>query len=357
MSRMTKVVTGVALAGVAGVAGLVATQRLTHDNGPPMPTSVNTSTATVTRKTISERQYVNGTLGYLGSYVVAGAGPGTLTWLPGLGSVVNRGDALYEVDGRRVTLMYGARPAWRDFVSGMSDGVDVKQLETNLRDMGFGDGLTVDQKFTGATSSAIRRWQRAVHRTVTGTVPLGRVTFLPGAVRVNGHEMNLGQQVQPGGPVEYGTSTTPAVNLAASTRQLGWVKVNMPVVVTLPDGKTRNGKVSAIGATTTSSNGPNENQSTTAVIVTVDGKVTGFVDQATVQVWVVRATHADVLTVPIAALNSVSDRTYEVVVDDGTGTHRLPVKTGLFDDLGGTAEVIGDGLAEGMKVKVPRDDA
>lgn len=362
MSRTTKVVTGAALAAVAGVAGLVATQHLTHDNGPRVPTSVTTSTASVTRKTISERQYVNGTLGYAGSYVVPGAGPGTLTWLPALGAVVNRGDALYEVDGRRVTLMYGGRPAWRDLASGMSDGVDVEQLETNLRDMGFGDGLTVDQKFTGATATAIRRWQQAVDLTVTGTVPLGLVTFMPGPVRVNGHEMKLGERVQPGRPVEYGTSTTPAVNLAASTQQLGWIKVDTPVTVTLPDGKTRDGKVSAIGATTTTSTsgaatGQNETQSTAAVTVTMQGDVTGFVDQASVQVWVVRATHPNVLTVPIAALNSVSDGKYEVIVVDGTGTHRLPVQTGLYDDLAGTAEVSGDGLTEGLKVQVPREDA
>jgi HlyD family secretion protein len=362
MSRTTKVVTGVALVGVAGVAGLVATQRVTHDGGPPVPTSVSTSTTSVTRKTISERQYVNGTLGFAGSYVVPGAGSGTLTWLPVIGAVVNRGDALYEVDGRRVTLMYGARPVWRDFVSGMTDGIDVQQLETNLRDMGYGDGLTVDQKFTAATSTAIRRWQQAIRVTVTGTVPIGLITFLPGAMRVSNHQMKPGERVEPGGTVESGTSTTPAVNLAASTQQLGWIKVDTPVVVTLPDGKTRNGKVAAIGATTTSTttggaSGPGENQSTAAVTVTVEGEVTGFVDQAGVQVWVVRATHADVLTVPIAALNSVSDGKYEVIVVDGTGTRRLSVQTGLFDDLAGTAEVSGDGLTEGLKVQVPREDA
>jgi peptidoglycan hydrolase-like protein with peptidoglycan-binding domain len=362
MSRTTKVVTGVALAGVAGVAGLVAAQRLTHDDGPPVPTSVSTSTAPVTRKTISERHYVTGTLGYAGSYVVPGAGPGTLTWLPAVGSIVNRGDAVYEIDGRRVTLMYGGRPAWRDFVPGMTDGVDVQQLEANLRDLGFGAGLTVDQKFTGATSTAIRRWQQAVRLTVTGSAPLGLITFMPGAVRVNGHEMKPGQRVEPGGPVVYGSSTTPAVNLAASTQQLGWIKVGTPVVVTLPDGKTRNGKVLAIGATTTSATSgaasePGENPSTAAVTVSVEGEVTGFVDQAGVQVWVARATHADVLTVPIAALNSVSDGKYEVIVVDGAGTRRLPVQTGLFDDLAGTAEVSGDGLTEGLKVQVPREDA
>jgi peptidoglycan hydrolase-like protein with peptidoglycan-binding domain len=321
---------------------------------------VSTSTADVTRKTISERQYVAGTLGYAGSYVVAASGPGTLTWLPPVNTVVNRGEALYEVDGKRVTLMFGARPVWRELASGMTDGVDVEQLEGNLRDLGFGQGLTVDQKFTGATSTAIRKWQAAAHLAVTGTVPAGQITFLPGAVRVSGHELNPGAQVQPGAAVEYGTSNEPAVNLNASTQQLGWIKVDTQVVVTLPDGKSRNGKVTAIGAVTTSGGAGNnneQNQTTAAVTIRLEGDTTGFVDQASVQIWVVRATHPNVLTVPIAALNSVSDGKYEVITIDGTGTRRVPVQTGLFDDLSGTAEVSGDGLAEGQKVQVPRDDA
>lgn len=362
MSRTTKIVAGVAILGVAGVAGLVATEQLSRPSGPPVPTSVNTSTADVTRKTISERQFVNGTLGYSGSYVVAASGSGTLTWLPPIGTVVNHGDALYEVDGKRVILFYGARPVWRDFQSGMSDGVDVEQLETNLRDLGFGDGLTVDQKFTNATYNAIRRWQQSIHVTVTGSLPLGTISFMPGAVRVSGQGLKPGAQVGSGATVEYATSNEPAVNLNASTQQLGWIKVGDAVQVTLPDLKSRTGKVATIGATTTttsSETGGNsgQTQSTVAVTVHVDGDVSGFVDQATVQVWVIRATHNNVLTVPIAALNSVSDGKYEVIVVDGTGTRRVAVTTGLFDDLTGIAEVSGGDLAEGQKVQVPRADA
>jgi peptidoglycan hydrolase-like protein with peptidoglycan-binding domain len=358
MSRMSKSVTGVALLGLAGVTGLVAATQFSHNDGPPVPASVSTSTADVVRKTISERQFVAGVLGYSGSYVVTGSGAGTLTWLPPVGTVVNRGDGIYEVDGKRVTLLLGARPAWRDFAPGMTDGVDVEQLEGNLRDLGFGQGLTVDQKFTSATTTAIRRWQQARRTTVTGTVPLGTITFMPSPVRVSGHELKLGAQVQPGAPVEYGTSNTPSVNLAASTEQLGWIKIDTAVVVTLPDGKTRNGKVSAIGATTTSSNagGGEQATSTAAVTLSLEGEVTGFVDQASVQVWVIRATHPNVLTVPIAALNSVADGKYEVTIVDGATTRRVPVQTGLFDDLAGTAEVSGDGFAEGQKVQVPRED-
>ncbi|WP_426513737.1 peptidoglycan-binding protein [Dactylosporangium sp. McL0621] len=359
MSRTTKVVTGVALAGVAGAAGLVVSERMSPPPGPAVPTSVSTSTADVRRANISERQFISGTLGFAGSYVVGGAGPGTLTWLPAIGTVVQRGEAAFEVDGRRVTLLYGTRPAWRDFAPGMSDGVDVEQLEGNLRDLGFGAGLPVDQKFTSATSAAIRRWQQATHVTVTGTVAQAQISFLPTAIRVSGFELKLGGQVEAGRPVEYATSNEPAVNVAAPTQQLGWIKVGTPVVVTLPDGKSRNGQVAGIGATTAaaSATGGGQPQNTVAVTVRLDGEATGFVDQAGVQVWIVRGTHDKVLTVPIAALNSVADGRYEVIVVDGATTRRITVQTGLFDDFSGLAEVSGDGLAEGQKVQVPRADA
>jgi HlyD family secretion protein len=74
-------------------------------------------------------------------------------------------------------------------------------------------------------------------------------------------------------------------------------------------------------------------------------------------VWVVRGTHRQVLTVPIAALNPVAGGRYEVIVVEGDTTRRVPVQTGLFDDFSGLAEVSGDGLSEGRKVRVPRADA
>jgi peptidoglycan hydrolase-like protein with peptidoglycan-binding domain len=314
---------------------------------------VSTSTAEVRRTNLQEREFSTGALGFSGTYSVLASGSGTLTWLPPIDTVVKQGDPVYEVDGTGVTLMYGSRPAWRDFTLGMTDGIDVQELETDLQQLGYGSGLTVDQHFTTATYNAIRQWQAAKHVTVTGSVPLGTITFQPGAIRVSGHDLAVGEQIHPGAKVEHATSDQPTVNLQAST-QLGWIKVNDSVVVTLPDGQTRNGKVSSIGATTTTSG--NQSQNTVAVTVTLDGQATGFVDQASVQVWIVRATHPNVLAVPITALNSVSGGQYEVILVDGATTRRLLVQVGLFDNLSGLAEVSGDGLSEGQKVQVPSED-
>jgi peptidoglycan hydrolase-like protein with peptidoglycan-binding domain len=365
-----RVATGVTLAGVVGAAGFAVADRRAEHTGTAQVTEVNTGTATVDRADVADRRQVDGTLGYAGSYHVVASGPGLLTGLPAVGTVVTRGRSVYEVDGRPVRLMYGRRPAWRAFGPGMTDGADVQQLEANLKALGYGAGLTVDRHFTTATYHAVRRWQRAVTLTVTGSVPLGQVVFLPDAVRIAGADLKLGEQVQPGAVVEHGTSARPAITIQLSPQQLPSANVGDRVVVTLPDGSSRGGKITQIGAVAESSGGAADGdqpgpgpggddggQSTVPVTVQADGTISGFLDRAQVQVAITIEYHKDVLAVPITALNALPGGGYEVIVVDGPTTRRVPVQTGLFDEFAGLAEVSGPGLAEGQHVQVPSDDA
>jgi peptidoglycan hydrolase-like protein with peptidoglycan-binding domain len=348
----------VAFAGLAGVAVLVVTNSRAGSTGTPLVTGVSTGTAAVRRVDIAERQQVSGTLGYEGVYNVIASGPGVLTRLPAVGEVVRRGQAVYEIDGRPVVLMYGTRPPWRPLEPGMTDGVDVEQLESNLKELGYGAGLTVDQHFTTSTTTAVRRWQQAAHLTVTGSVPAGQIVFMPDAVRIGAHDLRLGEQVEPGALVEHGTSDKPAITIELSPQQLPTAKVGDRVVVTMPDGKTRDGHIAHIGAVATSGGGANANangqsQPTAPVTVQVDGATSGFLDQSEVQVAITVESHPHILAVPITALNALPDGAYEVIVVDGASTRRVHVQTGLFDEIAGLAEVSGPGLAEGQKVQVP----
>lgn len=363
MSRTRiKVLTGVALVGVAGAAGFIVTNNRAESTGATPVTSVTTGTVDVRRMDVAERQVVTGTLGHRGSYTVIASGPGVLTRVPAVGQVVNRGETAYEVDGKPVVLMYGGRPVWRTLKLGMTNGSDVKQLETNLKELGHGNGMTVDNRFSIATYSAVRRWQRAAKLPVTGEVSLGQIVFLTAAIRIGAHDLQLGRQVQPGATVMHGTSNEPAVTIQLSPQQLPNAKVGDAVMVTLPDGKTRAGAITTIGAVTTSASGSGDatgttSESTAPVTVRVNGTVTGFLDQAQVQVAITVELHPKVLAVPITALNAVAGGEYEVIVVEGTTTRRVPVETGLFDETIGMAEVSGPGLAEGQKVRVPSDDA
>lgn len=373
MKRMrTAAAMGVVLA-LAGAAGWTLINGHASDSRRRLVTGVTTGTAAVVRTEVAERRQVNGTLGHSGTYDVIATGQGTLTRLPAVGHVVHRGEAAYEVNGSAVMLLYGRRPAWRAFSSGMTDGDDVMQLESNLRALGYGASMTVDKHFSTATYWAIRAWQNDVHLPVTGTVPLGQIVFMPAAVRISTQDLKIGTRVQSGTQVEHGTSAERAITAQLSPTELPSVRVGDPVIVTLPDNTTRTGKITAVGAVAVPTPGSGSgtgngsgsggsgggsgggNQSTAPVTIMVTGTIGDFLDQAQVQVAITEDAHKDVLAVPMTALRALPGGKYEVIVVDGTASRHVAVETGLFDETAGLAEVKGQGLSLGQKVEVPSD--
>jgi peptidoglycan hydrolase-like protein with peptidoglycan-binding domain len=324
----------------------------------------------VVRTDIAERRSVSGTLGHAGAHDVVATGQGTLTGLPAVGRVVGRGDAAYEVDGTPVPLLYGERPAWRAFQLGMTDGTDVRQLETNLKALGHGDAVTVDDHFSSATYWAIRDWQYAADLTVTGTVPLGQIVFVPGAVRIGAHDLKLGMPVQPGTLVEHGTGDARAITAQLLPVDFPDVRVGDRVIVTLPDGTARRGRITVIGAVAVSTpssgdsgggpgSGPSDTgtESAVPVTITVRRRMRTFLDQAQVEVAITTEEHRNVLAVPTTALRSLPGGRYEVIVVNGATARHVPVEPLLFDETAGLAEVDAEGLSEGQKVEVPDDGA
>lgn len=377
MRRATALAAAILSAGAVGAAGWAVTGDWSAQAVAPSPSSVPTGASPIVRTDVAERVALSGTLGYAGAYQVIAPGAGTLTGLPKLGHVVRRGQAIYEADGTPVILMYGGRPVWRPFQLGMTDGPDVRQLQANLKALGCGAGLTAGMHFSYATALAIDCWQAVAHLPVTGTVPLGQIVFLPGAARVTGQDVAPGAPVQPGSPVEAATSTQPTVTVQVPSASLT-VRVGDPAVVILPDGQTqRTGTISAVSAvagSTSSASGSGAGGSgaggsgaggsgagasgtsgapTVQVTVTVHGTVSGFLDQAAVQVAITANLDRNVLAVPIVALRATSDGGYDLVVVGGGTARYVPVTVGLFDDIAGLAEVSGPGLAAGQRVEVP----
>jgi hypothetical protein len=375
--RATAATAAILIAGAAGATGWAVTGGWPARALPPSPTSVPTGASPIVRTDVADRVELSGTLGYAGSYPVIAPATGTVTRLPGLGQVVRRGQALYEADGTPVILLYGGRPAWRAFEPGMTDGPDVTQLQANLKALGYGGDLTGGPHFSYATAEAIECWQLAAHLPVTGTVPLGQVVFLPGAVRITGQDVTPGASAQPGSAVEAGTSTQPTVTVQVPSASLT-VRVGDPAVVILPDGVTqRTGTISAVsavassasgasgpGASGSAANGAGTSSAATSsaatnsgptvqVTVVVHGPVSGFLDQATVQVAITANVDRNVLAVPIVALRATSNGGYAVAVVRGATARPVPVTVGLFDDIAGLAEISGPGLAAGQRVEVP----
>ena len=75
--------------------------------------------------------------------------------------MIRRGQSLYGVDDEPAAfLLYGSLPAWRDFAPGMTDGEDVRQLERNLRALGYDPGdMTSTTTGTGRPTAAVERFQ------------------------------------------------------------------------------------------------------------------------------------------------------------------------------------------------------
>ncbi|WP_218043241.1 peptidoglycan-binding domain-containing protein, partial [Embleya hyalina] len=118
-------------------------------------------------------------------------GPGTITWLPGVGDTLVRGDRVYGRDGTKVPLFYGETPFWRALSVGVDKGVDVRELEQNLQALGYG-GFTVDERFTEATAAALKKWQKDMGRKQTGRFDPGDAVVLPDSVRVGEVNATLG---------------------------------------------------------------------------------------------------------------------------------------------------------------------
>jgi peptidoglycan hydrolase-like protein with peptidoglycan-binding domain len=322
---------------------------------------VPTASARVVRTDVVERQQVSGTLDYRGSFLVANAGQeGVITWLPTAGSIVRRGQPLFELDREPVPLLYGDRPAYRSFTLGMSGGPDIRELQQNLLALGFDarGALAPSGRLDLPTLVAIEEWQRSLELPVTGSVPLGSVIFLPSAVRIKSSPIVAGASVQSGDSILLATATQPAVLVALDPGSVAQLRVGDRVRVTMPNSTTTSGRVTNIGrvATVPGSDNGGQTASTPTLPVTIgllDPHSAGALDQAPVQVAITTQADRNVLAVPISALLAQPGGGYAVQVENGATTRLLTVTTGLFDEVAGRVEVSGAGLAPGMRVEVP----
>ena len=194
------VVAGVVVAGVTGVFGSAGSPR------PAAGGTDRTSTAVVTRRSLVSQTQVNATLGYAGSYSVAGKGGGTVTWLPAAGRVIGEGQVLYRTDNSvPVFLLYGRVPAWRALSEGMT-GADVAQLNAGLVKLRYASRAALGPRsgwdfFSGETAYALEQLQSRLGLTVTGTLPLGQAVFEPSALRVSTVSGSLGSPASGSGTV------------------------------------------------------------------------------------------------------------------------------------------------------------
>jgi peptidoglycan hydrolase-like protein with peptidoglycan-binding domain len=308
----------------------------------PATTSAAKTTTTVERTDLVDRDSLSGTLGYADVSTVGASGAGVLTALRDPGDVIGRGHSLYSVnDVPAAFVLYGALPAWRDFTSGMTDGEDVKQLEWNLKKLGYAPG-DVDGDWDSDTTAAVKRFQRARGLDDDGTLARGEVVFRDGPVRMGEAKAAVGDAVAPGRPVGSISSLSRRVlvQLDASRQELA--RVGEHVSVDLPTGRTVDGRITDVGKVASK---PTEDADATIdVTISLAGHGNGL-DQAPVDVGFEVERRRDVLAVPVGALLARQGGGYAVEL---AGGRLVAVKPGLYaDDM---VEVSGDGLRAGDKV-------
>lgn len=348
----------VALGGlIASIGAAVALVTSPADDGPAPSVTAAPATATVERRTLVEREQLEGTLGFDDPRPVihrsVSARPETVTWLAAEGSSVARGEPLYRVDGRPVALLYGRVPAYRTLRPGRR-GADVRQLEANLVRLGFAPAdMTVDGRHTQATAAAVQAWQRAKGIRPTGKVGPAEVVFLPGPRRIGRHAARVGAFVATGEGVLHTTGTRRVVRIALDAARHALVHRGDRVRVTLPNGRVVRGRIERVGRVARAEAGGAQapgGDGAPVIDVTVavpGGRRLGPLDEAPVTVAIRRRARRGVLAVPLIALLARPGGGYALEVA-GRRQRLLAVRLGLAAD--GFVEVFGKGLSDGLRV-------
>lgn len=353
---------GAAAVAVVAVGAYLVLGRSTDETTAAADTRT-VSTAKVVRRDLAETDSFDGTLGYASTRAVVNQLQGTITALAAEGRVLARGQALYEVDGAPVTLMYGTTPAYRALSSGVANGADVRQLEWNLVALGYDPDreITIDRYFGPATTDAVQRWEEKLGRTEDGVVELGEVVFLPGKQRIGAHETSIGLPAAPGAQVMSTASTTQVVtvDLEATRQQL--VDEGDTVTVELPAGEVVEGTIASVGTIAESDDSSSDaalggdgtaTTPTIEVTIRLARSAATDLDQAPVDVTITRSLEENALAVPVTALLALAGGGYAVELGRADGQTRLvAVETGVYAD--GYVQVSGDGIAEGASIVVP----
>ncbi|MFD9564443.1 peptidoglycan-binding protein [Streptomyces sp. NPDC059994] len=313
------------------------------------------ATAKVVRTDLVLSKTVDGKLDFAQRRAVKSAVEGTVTVAASEGRTVKTGQALYELNDKPVTLLYGPVPMFREMKAG-DRGSDVLQLEHNLRDLGYGAGLYVDTEYDKYTEAAVKRWQKSLNRESTGRVGKGDVVFQPGQVKVVSADAALADQIAPGGTVVTIAATQPVVRAQLEQTDGALTSKNTRVEVTLPSGRTVAGRVTG----TVRSEEPGSGAGASApkgitVEIVLDGgasAVSGEDAKASASVKFVSEAHKGVLAVPVEAVVALRGENggYGLQIVQGVTSKMVRVETGMTAD--GRIEVSGPAVREGVQVAV-----
>ncbi len=333
-----------------GVAGLlVAGVWFVSTGDSPAEATVTAEpaerqTATVVRRDLQQSEEFAGTVGYGDVFSLPGEAFGTVTWVPEPDAILTSDDVVYKVNEQPTYWTQGDVPMYRTLQRG-SKGVDVEQLQTYLRGIGYLDAAyDIDGEFDTVLRAAVKQWQDDRGIDATGRIGASQLLFLPYESLRVATVPRIGEQAA-GGVIEI-TEPSLFVSAEVSARKKRAFEGDPTIEVTLADGSRYPAAVESIEAV--QSQDPFGEQKF-KVRLTLDapaGQPPGEV-----KVGVIDMLATNVLAVPVSALVALVEGGFAVEVAESDGsTAYTAVEIGEFAD--GWVEVAGD-IAEGDDVVVP----
>jgi peptidoglycan hydrolase-like protein with peptidoglycan-binding domain len=327
--------------GAVGFTGAGALLRRPSDAVPAGDRPI--TTAKITREDLVELRTVPGELSYGLEQLVASRVTGTITELPAVGEIVNRGGRLFRVDDQPVVLFFGTLPAFRA-LSAPTNGKDVKQFKENLRALGY-SGFSVDDNYNEQAAAAVRRWQKDLGLPQSGTVELGRVFYTAGPLRVASTKVAAGAEAS--GAILAVTSTTRMVSAKIKAYDETIARPGTKATVELANGKQIQGVVQSIHAAPDSESA-GQDPALEALLSFDDPAAIADANPSGIRVRFVVQERKGVLVAPVGALVALAGGGFGLQILDGDSNRYVAVKTGLF--ASGKVEVDGPDLAEGMTI-------
>jgi len=207
---------GVVVVGALAAGGGVYLSKRSSDHASAT-TVAPLSTTEVAQRDLTIYDETTATLEYTASATVSSPVAGTVTSVVSAGDTITAGTVVATIDGSPVVALFGDVPPYRDLSTSSTDGIDVRQLETNLVSLGFdptGD-IVIDENYDSATKAAVERWQTALGIKVTGKVPESLVTYIPGSLLVDKVSATVGAASSAGSALVSGRQTERAFPVVA----------------------------------------------------------------------------------------------------------------------------------------------
>jgi hypothetical protein len=266
----------------------------------------------------------------------------TLTELLPVGAVATRGSVLYRADDEPIVALLSTTPLYRALRAGVSDGPDVRAVESELRALGY-SGFAVDEHFDAATAAAVASWERDLGRAdPDGVVTVGEVRLLAEPTTVLEHSAAIGDLLEPDDAVLLLGTESRVIEADVDAEEVHDWAVGTSVTVEWADGSTSSGSVVEVGRDVSDGQVP--------IVVALEAGA-GLEAPIGTRVDLTRvvADRPGAVAVPVSAIVQGHDGP-AVRVADGRSGRLVDVELGIVDD--GWVE-IRKGIDVGTEVLLP----